>query len=235
MKALFGLGASALLAFGPPGAMAQCIEKPADCAVEIGKVEAMIRDTPALAAVQKQIDDRIARFRRDRPRDWIDALDRDEAQFHRSLRRDMWFDDAHAVLDRDQLLEALQHRAADLAAMDVIANKPAGRWISAAGPLTLEPQANGDWLVEMYPVDTDYLGWTCEFEAVGRWRGDTMVLRPAKDETIRIRLRYGAMWVQHQMQDGYSPSCGHRGTLQGTYFGTNLPVSAVPRAPAAPQ
>ena len=186
-------------------------------------IEATIRADPELAAIRRDTDARLAELLPRYDEAGRAALRADEERFRRSLRRELFIlagservDDPDSLFD---LREALARRRDWLRRVDPAPDGLEGAWESGAGSVAIRHFQSVDYTVSAGRADTDFLAWTCEYDAVLRLAGRVLEDRPGRRETIRIFRRGGVLVLEHTPpSEGVTEFCGARGNLSGAYF-----------------
>ncbi len=182
------------------------------------EIEHIIREDPALAALRRAGEAKLAALTAQRPPAWRAPLERDEARFRRGLMRDLFIlgDGSFGEWDpRPDLSARLEGRLALLSRLERPRPGIEGQWRNASGTVTVGPAEGGRYSVEADTADIDFLGWTCEFTETMTPTGDELANDATSGAQIRLRVEGGLLLVE---QEGASEFCGAGGTLAGTYF-----------------
>lgn len=219
---------AAPIPFAIPSASAEperlsCRARHEDCGKELAIIEATIRTDPALAAIRREADERLAALLPQYDEAGRAALRADEERFRRSLRRELYIlagservDDADSL---SWLRDALARRRDWLRRVDPAPAALDGVWAGAAGTVEIRHFQSADYTVTMDRVDTDFLAWTCEYEAMFRLAGPVLEARLDRGEAIRIIREGGVLLVKHTPpSEGVTAFCGARGSQGGVYF-----------------
>jgi len=209
-----------------PATRLNCIVRYEDCAGEIAIVEATISKDPELAALRRAINVRIGDMKRQHgiSSGAVKALEEDEAKYRRTLNRDLFILRDGTPLTQQDLLDLqdrLSRRLSALERMSLTADQFIGLWSNGAGELEIRLLPDGRYYVSAYPVDIDFLKWTCELSGRGRIVNGVLVTNLGSGERLELSLLNGTLHSEHeQRHTGYSEYCGAGGHVGGTWFST---------------
>lgn len=190
------------------------------CVKRLDIIGRTIREDPTLARLRRETDRHLTTLGQWQAPSVRVALAQDEQRFRRSLLQGQYVR-ADGITDDGDLRGALEAQLrARLNALRQIEPARAdfhGKWRNLSGEVDIRRNDDGTYEVEANPVDTDFLGWTCEFKATMRRERNTLSLDAPDSDIVHLKLRDGVLRIDQRDGTG-SDFCGAGGSLSGVYF-----------------